>query len=94
MTNSQTQFQKDEALLGYWTAIAMTDNFQKVITFARAAILEGGGLTPDMLAGVNLLATTLVTMVQTQEETAPNYNIGLVHDLQPKRRTAEPKKKE
>lgn len=93
MTNAQQQFTKDKTLCDKWTAIAVTDDFQKVITYARAAILEGGSLTPDMMTGVNLLATTLVTICNTEEPLPSNYDIGLVHDLQPKRRTAKTEQK-
>lgn len=87
MTNSQSQFLKDKELCKMWTAIALTDDFQKVVTYARAALLEGQSLTPDMMAGVNLLATTLVSLCDSQEQLPANFNIGLVHDLQPRRNT-------
>lgn len=90
MSESLTQFRKQKDLLDYWTAVAVTDNFQRVLAYARASICEGGGLTPDMLAGVNLLATTLVTMIQEEREAPQGYVTGLVHDLQPSRMLKQP----
>lgn len=93
MTNAQTQFQKHKDICDFWTAVAMTDNFQTVVTYARAVIMENGGLSPDMLAGVNLLATTLVSMCETQEPLPSVISTGLVHDLTPQRNTTPPTKK-
>ena len=93
MTNAQIQFLKEKNLADKWTAIAVTDDFQKVITYARATLVEGGSLTPDMMAGVNLLATTLVSMCNAEEAPSMNYSTGLIHDLQPKRKISNTEEK-
>lgn len=90
MSDSLSQFRKQKDLYDYWNAVAVTDNFQQVLTYARSTIAEGGGLTPDMLAGVNLLATTLVTMIEEPNMGMPSYSTGLNHDLQPVRTVNPP----
>lgn len=85
-------FQKDKDLLNFWTAIAVKDEFQKVVAYSRAAILEEGGLTPEMIAGVNLLATTLVSMINEQPQAPTTISTGLVHDLQVQRNMKKEKK--
>jgi len=85
MTNSQSQFLKDKELSQTWTAMAGTDNFQKVLAYARGALLEGGGLTPEAIHGINMLATMLVTICDTQEPVSQRITTGLRHDLDLKR---------
>lgn len=91
MTEAAQQFQKDKPLYEKWMAIAFTDDFQKVLAFSRASILEGGGINADTMHGVNLLATVMVGICETQEPEPPRVGPGITHDLTVTRST---KKKE
>lgn len=93
MTIAQQQFQKDKELYEKWLAICVTDDFQKVLGHCRASILESGGLNPDMIYGVNLLATTLVSITDTQEPKPLWVSTGLRHDLDVPRKTPDKKDK-
>lgn len=81
MTQSTQLFQKDKPLFEWWQAVALNENFQRVLIHARSTLLENQGLNPDKIDGVRLLSETLVQLCDTQEIRSPSVTTGLNHDL-------------
>jgi len=93
MTTAQQQFLKDKPLADYWTAIVFSDQFQRVMIHCRAAISEGSAMSAEAMYGVNLLATMLTSICETQQGQTPVVGPGLVHQLDVKRVTLPHKAK-
>ncbi len=93
MTNAQTQFLKDKSLSEKWTAMAFSDEFQKVLIHCRAAITEETTRGSDVMYGVNLLATMLVSICETQEPSSPSIGSGIIQNLAINRTDFPPKAK-
>jgi len=87
MTTKET-FQKDKPLCEWWSAIALSYDFARVIGFARAEMLESNQLNADEMHGINKFASVLVSLIETQEPETATIGTGLNLNLDvPRRKT-------
>lgn len=90
---SKELFLKNKELSSKWRDMALSDNFEQVLTFARSEISQQGPST-EMLKGAELMAHTLLTLAEPEEVSFLWPKTGLDHmaDKMPTR-PAESKRK-
>lgn len=83
---SKDLFLKDKTLAAAWRATAGSENFEKVLTYARSEIARKGP-TQEEFRGCELMAHTLLTLADAEESDFVFPSPGLVHytDSMPKR---------
>lgn len=72
-------FQKDKELSEWWAAVAHHDNFGKVLTYARAQMLERMKITADELSGSRVLENTLRTLADAESKPFGLPKSGIRH---------------
>ena len=81
-------FLKDRALADRWRKITHGEDFERVLTYARAHIAEGGSSLEE-LRGVERLAHALLNMAEAEEKPFAFPTSGLHHqpEIMPERPT-------
>src|SRR4051812_43030351 len=80
MSLAKTLFSKDRELSSNWNAVAKADWFGKVLTFARAELMEGTTLKPGEMEGAKRFENILLDLANLDAEHAHLPTSGLHHD--------------
>ena len=80
MTASKIAFQRNKELAEWWATASRTTEFDEVLIYARAAMMESG-VTFEQMQGANRLLAVLLGLCDADAPQEPLPTPGLVHNM-------------